>query len=97
MRKHRRTVADSLPTATPLTDSFIAQLIDTQRNTLLHEAIDSLPENWRHVVLMSLDGVPGKDIAARLGVTLDSVKATKTRATARLRELLPVELRPEDD
>lgn len=86
--RSRGRFSDNLTLDTPLTDNFFTQLADNQHVVLLREALDTMPENWRQVMLMSLDGVAGKDIADRLGVTLDSVKAIKSRAAARLRKLL---------
>ena len=43
----------------------------------LRELIDLLPGERRKVILMSMDGMSGEEIAAKLGVTIHTVKQQK--------------------
>ena len=55
---------------------------------LLH-AIDALPAKQRELFLLSVQGKTSAEIAAEMGITLESVKKQRQRGLARLRELLP--------
>jgi RNA polymerase sigma-70 factor, ECF subfamily len=60
-----------------------------ERAELLAEALDTLPETYREViVLRNLEGLSFSDVAARMGRTEDSVKNIWLRALSRLRRML---------
>ncbi len=60
-----------------------------ERAELLADALDTLPETYREViVLRNLEGLSFSDVAARLGRTEDSVKNIWLRALSRLRRKL---------
>ena len=60
-----------------------------ERAELLAEALDTLPQTYREViVLRNLEGLSFSDVAARLGRTEDSVKNIWLRALSRLRRML---------
>ena len=60
-----------------------------ERAELLAEALDTLPETYREViVLRNIEGLSFSDVAARLGRTEDSVKNIWLRALGRLRRRL---------
>lgn len=54
----------------------------------LRELIDRLPEERRQIILMSMEGMSGEEIAERSGVTIHTVKQQKYRAYNFIRELL---------
>jgi RNA polymerase sigma-70 factor, ECF subfamily len=60
-----------------------------ERAELLAEALGTLPETYREViVLRNLEGLSFADVAARMGRTEDSVKNIWLRALSRLRRML---------
>ena len=54
----------------------------------LRELIDRLPEERKKIMLMSLEGKSGEEIACDLNITIHTVKQQKYRAYKFLRELL---------
>jgi RNA polymerase sigma-70 factor (ECF subfamily) len=71
-----------------------ARLETADRLRRLHEALDSLPEKEREIlVLVELEELPYREIADRLGLSLSAVKMRVLRARLALatafRELRP--------
>lgn len=56
----------------------------------LHTIIDSLPKERRKILLMSMDGMSGEEIAQTLGITIHTVKQQKYRAYKLIRKQLCV-------
>ena len=54
----------------------------------LRELIDRLPEERKKIMLMSLEGKSGEEIACDLNITIHTVKQQKYRAYKFLREQL---------
>lgn len=54
----------------------------------LRALIDTLPEQRRKILLMSMEGMSGEEIARTLGVTIHTVKQQKYRAYCFLKEHL---------
>ncbi len=54
----------------------------------LRELIDRLPGERRQVIMMSMEGMSGEEIAEKLGVTIHTVKQQKYRAYNFIREQL---------
>jgi RNA polymerase sigma-70 factor (ECF subfamily) len=60
-----------------------------QMKQLLADALDSLPPLYREAYqLRDLDGLPGEEVARRLGVTLPAMKSRLHRARAMVRQYL---------
>ena len=58
-----------------------------ERLHLVADAIEALPSRCRHVVILrKLQGVPQKEVAARLGLSEKTVEAQLSRGLARLEE-----------
>ena len=65
------------------------KLVETERNTLIYECIDRLPENQKRVFqLREIEGMSYKEIAEALDISEDLVKVSLFRARNRLKELL---------
>ena len=66
------------------------ETVDTsERDARLWEAIDSLPDKCREVFLLSKrDGLSNEEIAARMGISVKTVKNQMTKAFSRLRDTL---------
>ncbi len=61
----------------------------------LLQALDTLPEDQREALRMRyLEGLPSKDIAARLGKSDGSVRVMLTRALAKLQQILGPDAMP---
>ena len=69
-------------------DFFYNVLLEEEIFIRLRKAVDELPEKYRVVINLNLDGLSDKEIAERLGITLDAVKQQKKRGKERLREHL---------
>ena len=54
----------------------------------LQQAIDELPEKYRKVINLSLEGLSDKEVALRLGISIDAVKQQKKRGKEQLKEKL---------
>jgi RNA polymerase sigma-70 factor (ECF subfamily) len=54
----------------------------------LQAVIRELPEQRRKIMQLSFEGLSGKEIAERLGITIHTVKTQKSKAFAYLRERL---------
>lgn len=50
--------------------------------------IDDLPKDRREIILLSLKGYSGNEIAETLGITINTVKKQKNRGFKYLREKL---------
>lgn len=60
-----------------------------EQAVLLADALDSLPEDYREVIILRhLEGLTFPEVAARLGRSLDSVEKLWVRALPRLRRAL---------
>lgn len=69
--------------------SLVRQLMREEMSSCIHDYINTLPENYRAVVIMSdIEGLTNQEIAGVLGLTLDAVKIRLHRGRAKLREKL---------
>jgi len=65
------------------------QIVSSETRELIDHAIESLPDTYRTVfVLSEVEGLPNADIADQLGMSLPAVKSRLHRARAMLREAL---------
>lgn len=65
------------------------EAIRKEMSSCVHDFIDSLPENYRAVVILSeIEGFTNPEIAEVLGLTLDTVKIRLHRGRAKLKEKL---------
>lgn len=69
-------------------DFFLNQILEEEVYILLKEAIEALPEQTRRIYELSLLGHDTQEIADRLGMTIDAVKARKRRGKQLLQERL---------
>lgn len=64
-------------------------LVRRERGTQLAQALASLPEDYREVIILRhMEELPFADVAARMGRSLDSVQKLWLRSLAKLRTLL---------
>ena len=54
----------------------------------LYNGIQSLPPEQRRIILLSIAGVKGEEIARRLGISINTVKTQKYRGYRTLRNRL---------
>ena len=97
--RHRRVVAAWIERASqeqaPLVDSPEDECLRRELDDAVQRAIAELPSRCREVfVLRRRDALPYDQIAARLGVSLGTVKSQMWRATVRLKERLMPFLAP---
>ena len=79
--------ADALPDEK--NPSVERQLMRDQMSSCVHDYINTLPENYRPVVILSdIEGMTNQEIAEVLDVTLDTVKIRLHRGRAKLQEKL---------
>lgn len=67
---------------------YFAEVVDEEVFRKLCDLINLLPADRREIMLMSLEGMSGEEIAGRLGITIHTVKQQKYRAYKFLRERL---------
>lgn len=63
-----------------LSEENFGSVIQEEVLRKLRDLINQLPEDRREIMLMSLEGMSGEEIALRLGVTIHTVKQQKYRA-----------------
>src|SRR5512134_689434 len=81
--------ADALPDEK--SPSVERQLIRDQMSSCVHDYINTLPKNYRAVVILSdIEGLTNQEIAEVLDVTLDTVKIRLHRGRAKLKEKLRI-------
>lgn len=70
--------------------------IDTsERDAMLWNAIEKLPEKCKQVFLLSKrDGLSNEEIAEEMGISIKTVKNQMTKALSRLREALSADPKP---
>jgi RNA polymerase sigma-70 factor (ECF subfamily) len=106
----KRDAGREVPLGTPGGDSQHAAVIDllvasmtsptkafsrNQKEVLLLEALATLPEDQREALrLRYVEGLPSKDIAARLGKTDGAVRVMLTRSLGRLSQILGPDAMP---
>lgn len=79
--------ADALPD--DKNPSVEKRLMQDQMSSCVHDYVDTLPENYRAVVILSdIEGLTNREIAEVLGLTLDTVKIRLHRGRERLKETL---------
>lgn len=92
-----RALADDLDhSSRALNQSLVAaqsspsqQAVRREQAVLLSDALQSLPDDYREVIILrQLEGLSFPDVARRMGRTEDSVKNVWLRALARLRHML---------
>ena len=69
-------------------DFFYNVLLEEEVFIRLRGAINELPEKYRDVINLNLEGLSDKEIALHLGISLDAVKQQKKRGKEQLREKL---------
>lgn len=63
-----------------LSKEYFASIVREEVYRKLRMLVDELPAERRRIVLMSLEGLSGEDIATQLGITIHTVKQQKYRA-----------------
>ncbi len=64
------------------------KIIEEESYRIIYEAINNLPTQTKNVMLLSLKGIQNKDIATRLGISVNTVKTLKYNAHKTLRVVL---------
>jgi RNA polymerase sigma-70 factor (ECF subfamily) len=78
-------VAGHVPVDQPGLDE---QVIAADARSQLHGALNQLGPVQRNIVTLRLEGLTGKEIAERLGMSHEAIKSAQYRAFAKLRTLL---------
>ncbi|MEG0499506.1 MAG: sigma-70 family RNA polymerase sigma factor [Rikenellaceae bacterium] len=71
---------------------FLNDIIATESSFIIAEAIETLPEQSRNVMLLHLSGLKGEEIARELGISVSSVKTLKTFSMKKLAKIVPKKL-----
>ncbi len=87
LRRASRTRGE-LHAALPADDLADLFMLEEEFERLLGSALDRLPARTAEVIRLSLCGLPQKQIAERMNVTVSNVKNLKSAGLRRLRELL---------
>lgn len=67
---------------------FYESVMDEEVFMELRKAVDSLPEQYRRIIQMTMDGMTAPEIARELGTTEEAVKGIKKRSRSILRKKL---------
>lgn len=71
-----------------IADSHFALTLQEELTRQLRLCIHELPEQQRKIILLSLDGLSGNEIAEKLGISVNTVKTQKNRSFKYLRAKL---------
>ncbi|MBQ7898886.1 MAG: RNA polymerase sigma-70 factor [Bacteroidales bacterium] len=87
---HRRTVRDheDLLNRFTVDEIFHERVIEEETYRMMLEEIDRLPRQMREIMLRALEGMQNKEIAADLGISVETVHSLKKIAYRKLRESL---------
>ena len=69
-------------------DFFYNTVLEEEIFIRLQQAIEELPEKYRKVINLNLEGLSDKEVALRLGISIDAVKQQKKRGKDQLKEKL---------
>ena len=69
-------------------DFFYNTVLEEEIFIRLQQAIEELPEKYRKVINLNLEGLSDKEVALRLGISIDAVKQQKKRGKEQLKEKL---------
>ena len=67
-------------------DEDFASTVKEEMVRRLYEEIVKLPEQRRRIIMLSIEGKSGKEIADMLGISVNTVKVSKAKAIATLRK-----------
>lgn len=67
---------------------FRDNLIEEETYRLVHQAIDQLSPQTKHIILLTLQGLSNQEIADKLGISVNSVRKLKYNAYRKLKILL---------
>lgn len=71
-----------------MTEEDFSSVVREEVLRKLRELIELLPEERKKIILMSMEGMSGEEIAIQLGVTIHTVKQQKYRAYKFIKEQL---------
>ena len=71
-----------------MTEEDFSSVVREEVLRKLRELIELLPEERKKIILMSMEGMSGEEIATQLGVTIHTVKQQKYRAYKFIKEQL---------
>ena len=71
-----------------ITDQHFALTVQEELTRQLRLCINDLPEEQRKIILLSLEGLSGNEIAEQLGISIHTVKTQKNRSFKYLRTKL---------
>lgn len=81
-----RYVQQVLQEESEFTDDEFADTVREELIRQLYFYIDELPEERRKIILLSIKGYSGKEIAEELGISINTIKTQKNRGFKYLRE-----------
>ena len=81
-----RYVQQVLQEESDFTDEEFAETVREELVRQLYFYIDELPEERRKIILLSIKGYSGNQIAEELGISINTIKTQKNRGFKYLRE-----------
>lgn len=69
-----------------MSEENFSSVVEEEVFRKLRDLLNRLPEERREIMLMSLEGMSGEEIASRLGITIHTVKQQKYRAYKFIRQ-----------
>lgn len=73
---------------TDSTEDFLSNMVQEEIIRLLYVHIDDLPKERRKIIELSIGGFSGKEIAEKLGISINTVKVQKRKGIEYLRDCL---------
>jgi RNA polymerase sigma-70 factor (ECF subfamily) len=86
--EHRKHVIYSLSREELDNDEIMTGILEAEVIRALSQAMESLPDNVRKVMEMSMDGLKPRDIACRLNISEQTVRNQRVRATTQIKKFL---------
>lgn len=88
IRNNRRSTGTEELALIGTEDFFHYQLMEEETFRILHRAIESLPQQMRHVINFALKGLKNAEIAEKMGISENAVHAYKKAAYKKLKGCL---------
>jgi len=73
-------------------DNYLNEIIKEETYRILDEALDTLGDQSKKIIKMTMQGYSNKEVASSIGISLNTVKTLKLRAYKKLKTILGNEL-----
>ena len=76
----------------PYEDNYLNEIIKEETYRILDEALDTLGDQSKRIIKMTMQGYSNKEVSSSIGISLNTVKTLKSRSYKKLKIILGNEL-----